>query len=230
MLDAGDWEYVERHASGDCDHLLLATSVPWLLAEGMHHLEQWSELVCAGAWGGRAAKVGEKVRQALDLEHWGAFDRSFRELAELERSVAAGERGGPPATVITLAGDVHHAYLYEVAFRRGERWSNGDRPRAAVYQAVCSPMRNALARRERRMIRFAQSRAFAAVTRTLARAAGARDHDVRWRPADGEGPWFSNQLGTLELVGRHATLRLERPVPGTGGPPRLEPLLERVLG
>ena len=229
MLDAGDWEYVERHATGDCDHLLLATSVPWLLAEGMHHLEQWSELVCAGAWGGRAARVGEKVRQALDLEHWGAFDRSFRELAELERSVAAGERGGPPATVVTLSGDVHHAYLYEVAFRRGEGWSNGDRRRAAVYQAVCSPMRNALAQRERRMIRFAQSRPFAAVTRALARSAGARDHDVRWRPTDGRGPWFSNQLGTLELDGRHAKLRLERPVPGTGGPPRLEPLLERPL-
>ena len=226
MLDAQDWEYVERGARGDCDHLLLATSVPWLLADGMHQLEQWSERVCDGAWGKRAAALGERVRQGLDLEHWAAFDRSFRDLAGLTRAVAAGERGGPPGSVVALSGDVHHAYLYEVGFRRR---ADGARPRAPVYQAVCSPMRNALARRERRMIRLAQSRGFTAGARALARAAGAREQDVRWRPAGHDGPWFSNQLGTLELDGRRATMRLERPMPGVAGPPRLERLFERRL-
>ncbi|MDQ3357190.1 MAG: alkaline phosphatase family protein, partial [Actinomycetota bacterium] len=132
MVDENEWDYIESHSRGDFDHLLLATSVPFLLAPGMHHLEQWNERVCAGAWGGLAARVAEWIRQAIDLEHWAAFDRSFRELAELERSVASGEHGGPPATVITLSGDVHHAYVYEVAFRRDGRASENGKERAAV--------------------------------------------------------------------------------------------------
>jgi hypothetical protein len=194
----------------------------------MHYLEQWNERVCAGAWGGLAARAGEWIRQALDLEHWGAFDRSFRELAELERSVAAGERGGPPAAVITLSGDVHHAYVYEVAFpRNGDAAAGGER--AAVYQAVCSPMRNALSSKERAVIRFGQSKPFTAAARAMARAAGARDQQIRWRAVDGDGPWFNNQLATLELDGRHAQVRLERPIPGDAGPPQLELLAERRL-
>jgi PhoD-like phosphatase len=225
MLDAHDWSYIEEHARGDCDHLLLATSVPFLLAPGLHYLEQWNERVCAGAWGGLAAPVGERIRQGLDLEHWAAFERSFAALAELERSVAEGERGERPASLITLSGDVHHAYLTEVAFPCVE----GGRRRVPVYQAVCSPMRNALSDRERRIMRIAQSKPAAAVTRALARSAGARDHRVRWRLLDGEGPWFGNQIGTLELDWTSARVRLESPLPEVDGPPRLRTLTERVL-
>jgi hypothetical protein len=228
MLNEAEWDYVERHCDGDFDHLLLATSVPFLLAPGMHHLEQWNERVCAGAWGGLAARAAEWIRQAIDLEHWAAFDRSFRELAELERAVASGERGRPPATVITLSGDVHHAYVYEVAFPSNGH-GTGAAERAAVYQAVCSPMRNALSSKERRMIRFGWSKPFAAVARAMARAAGARDPEIRWRPVDGQKPWFNNQLATLELDGRSAQMRLERPKPGDPGPPQLEQLAERRL-
>ena len=77
----------------------------------MHHLEAWNEGVCGGAWGGPAAKLGEKIRQELDLEHWAAFNESFERLAEIQRSVGAGERGEAPASIVTLSGDVHHAYL-----------------------------------------------------------------------------------------------------------------------
>jgi hypothetical protein len=228
MVDEGEWRYIVEHSSGDLDHLLLATSVPFLLAPGMHHLEQWNERVCAGAWGGLAAKVGELIRQALDLEHWAAFDRSFRELAELARSVASGERGRAPATVTALSGDVHHAYVYEVALPRRDG-ASADGERAAVYQAVCSPMRNALSAPERSVIRFGQSKGFEAAARAAARAAGARDPDIRWRPVDGRGPFFNNQLATLELDGRRAHVRLERPVPGDSGPPQLELVAERRL-
>jgi PhoD-like phosphatase len=230
MLDDAEWEYVERHARGDCDHLLIATSVPFLLPAGMHHLEQWNERVCSGAWGKLAARVSEVIRQALDLEHWAAFDHSFRDLTELERAVAAGERGAAPASVITLSGDVHHAYLYEVGFRRDPSARAGaSNARSAVYQAVCSPMRNPLSDLERHAIRLAASRPLTAVARLLGRAAGARDHDIRWRPTGPRQPWFNNQIATLELDGRRALVQLERPVPGAGGPPRLEEIAERRL-
>ena len=229
MLDDAEWQYIERHARGDCDHLLIATSVPFLLPAGMHHLEQWNERVCSGAWGRLAARVGEVIRQAIDLEHWAAFDNSFRELTELERSVAAGERGAAPASILTLSGDVHHAYLYEVAFPRKAAAAGAAGGRSAVYQAVCSPMRNPLSDTERRAIRLGSSRPFTALARLLARAAGARDHPIRWRPAGHRQPWFNNQLATLDLDGRSAVMRLERPAPGTGGPPQLEEVAARRL-
>jgi hypothetical protein len=44
-----------------------------------------------------------------------------------------------------------------------------------------------------------------------------------------EGPWFDNQVATLELEGRSLTLRLERATPGEGEVRALETVLERRL-
>ena len=51
------------------------------------------------------------------------FSHSFRALRDLLGDVAAGRRGAKPASVVVLAGDVHHAYLCEVGWprRRGGR-------------------------------------------------------------------------------------------------------------
>jgi hypothetical protein len=49
-----------------------------------------------------------------------------------------------------------------------------------------------------------------AVGRGLARAAGARDPDVRWRLV--EGPFFDNQVATITLAGRAARMKLEKTV------------------
>jgi PhoD-like phosphatase len=204
MVDDSEWDWIAEHATGGFDHLLIATSLPFLLGRGMHWLEAWSEAVCAGAWGDAAAHVGEKVRQAVDLEHWGSFRDSFARLAELQRSVAAGERGRAPASIVTLSGDVHHAYLCEVAFPKGSG------TRSAVWQAVCSPFRNPLDGSERAAVRLGCSRPFEAVTRAAARAAGVPDPPIRWRMADG-GPWFDNQVGLLEVYKRRLDVRIESP-------------------
>ena len=82
----------------------------------MHHVEAWNEAVCDGAWGRPAARVGEKIRQALDLEHWAAFQGCFAGCAVLLEDVAAGRRGPAPATIVLLSGDVHHAYVAEAWF------------------------------------------------------------------------------------------------------------------
>ena len=219
MLDDTEWEWVDDHARGGFDHLLIATSLPWLLSPAMHHLEAWNERVCGGAWGALAARAGEEVRQELDLEHWGAFNESFERLAEIQRSVGAGERGEPPASILTLSGDVHHAYLSHVAYPRDAG------VRSAVYQAVCSPLRNPLDAKERNIINFMVTRPALALMRALSRAAGVPDPSVRWRMCDG-GPWFDNQVGTLRINGRELTVELEKTVATDDGGARLERVLE----
>jgi hypothetical protein len=222
MLDETEWEWLAEHARGDFDHLLLGTTLPWLLSPAMHHLEAWNESVCDGAWGAQAAQAGERVRQGLDLEHWAAFDKSFDRLAALTREIGSGARGEPPASIVALSGDVHHAYLADVAYPRGSG------VRSQVWQAVCSPVRNPLDSRERRAIRAAMSRPAAALTHALARAAGVEDPEIRWRVCD--GPWFDNQIATLDVEGRTLRLRIERAQPGEHPDDRrLEEVLDRRL-
>jgi PhoD-like phosphatase len=221
IVDDEEWDWIVEHAQGDFDHLLLATTDPFLLAPAMHYLEAWNERVCDGAWGAASAKAGEKLRRALDLDHWGAFGESFGRLAGLIEEVGAGRRGEPPASIVLLSGDVHHAYLAEVAFRRGSA------VRSAVYQAVCSPFRNPLDARERRTIEASLTRPVLELTRMLASAAGAPEPPLRWRFA--EGPCFDNQVATIRLDGRAAAMKLEKTVAGEEDERHLERSFEREL-
>ena len=59
---------------------------------------------------------------------------------------------GGPASITVLSGDVHHAYLSEVAYPRSAGVES------SVWQAVCSPFRNALDDRERKVIAAGNSR------------------------------------------------------------------------
>jgi hypothetical protein len=100
--------------------------------------------------------------------------------------------------------------------------------RSAVYQAVCSPFRNPLARRERTLLRaLRRSTLLRRAARRLARAVGVTDPEAGWRLA--QPPTFDNQLGTLRLDGRRAALRIERTQPGDGSDPTLATSLERQL-
>ena len=202
MVDDYEWEWIVEQSTGDFDHLLYATSLPVLLSPGMHHVEAWNEALCDGAWGNAVASVGEKLRQAIDLEHWAAFGESFGKLSHLLEEVGAGRRGRAPASIVALSGDVHHAYLAEVAFRRDAG------VRSAAYQAVCSPVRNPLGKPEQLFMRAAASRTTERIGHALARTAGVPDPILRWR-LDG-GLKFDNQIATLDLDGREATLTLER--------------------
>jgi hypothetical protein len=222
IFDDEEWDWIQEQAQGDFDHLLIATSDPYLLSPGLHYLEAWNERVCDGAWGVALARLGEKLRRAVDFDHWASFGMSFERLTRLVRELAAGERGKAPASIGILSGDVHHAYLAEVALPRS------DRAASVVYQAVCSPFRNALDSHERRTMQLALSRPFRVAARALARGAGVRDPEIRWRFA--EGPFFDNQVATLELDGREATLRLEKTARDPRGrDPSLELSFERRI-
>lgn len=221
MVDEEEWDWIVAQTEGDFDHLLVATTVPWLLSPGLDRLEAWNEKVCDGAHGKRAARAAERLRRAVDFDHWGSFSHSFRALRDLLGEVAAGHRGGRPASVVVLAGDVHHAYLCEVGRPAGEP------PRAPIYQAVCSPYRNPLSKKEQMVIRAAFTRPFTQVAAALAKAAGAEDPGIRWRLRD--GPYFDNQVATLRLDGRTATMRLDKTTPGDRDQQSLETSFERRL-
>jgi PhoD-like phosphatase len=221
MFDDRVWDWIVEHASGDFDHLLLATTVPYLLSPGFHHLEAWNERLCDGAWGRAVARGSEKLRRAADFDHWAAFQFSFQRLRELLEEVGSGRRGKAPASIVILSGDVHHAYLCDVAFRPDAEMQS------AVYQAVCSPYRNPLDANERRAIRVGFSRPFTAFARGLAHLSGAPDPGIRWRLL--EGPYFDNQVATLRLDGRRAIARLDKTVAGDDDERSLEKTFERRI-
>ena len=221
IFDDPEWDWIRGQAHGDFDNLIIATSDPYILAHGMHYAEVWSERVCDGAWGPLAAKAVEKIRRAVDLDHWAAFHVSFHRVARLLREVGTGELGKPPGSILLVSGDVHHAYLCEIGFPRGSGIESH------VYQAVCSPFRNPLGNSERRKARIAWSRPVWAITRALARAAGAPDPEIQWRFLD--GPYFDNQVASVTLDGRAARLKLEKTKPGEPHEHRLETSFERGL-
>lgn len=203
MVDEAEWAWVTDSVTGDFDHVLLATSVPLLLPRGIHDLEAWSEAVCAGAWGSPFARLAERLREAVDLEHWAAFGASFDEFSRLLAAIAAGAYGSPPATVTVISGDVHHSYLSRVSFPPGSPEAG-----TAVWQAVCSPIRNVMSAKLRRAHALATSAPGALAARAAARLAGARQPGLRWNAT--AGTWFDNMLATLSYDGRAARLRFDR--------------------
>src|SRR4029453_12143796 len=96
---------------GGHEHLVIGTSLPFLLPKGLHNAEAWSEAVCDGAWGATAARFGEKIRKAIDLEHWAAFRRPFEAGPNAVIDLAPRRDEAPPTSIGFLSGDVHYSYL-----------------------------------------------------------------------------------------------------------------------
>ena len=201
MIDDEEWDWITEHARGSFDHLILATTLPAFALHGIHHLESWNEAVCDGRWKSFAAQLAERLRRAVDLEHWAAFQRSFERLVDLLRAVSRGLGGNAPATITILSGDVHTTYIAEIdlGIEAGP---------TRVHQVVCSPFRNPLTPQERRVVRATGSRMAALVFATLARACRVPVPTAMWRfPSSAS---FDNSIGELRLDQRRANVTLFR--------------------
>ncbi|MEU7468084.1 alkaline phosphatase D family protein [Streptomyces sp. NPDC044984] len=202
MLDRTEADWLREQAldgRGSYDHLLIGTSLPWLLPHLVHDVEAWSSVLCRGDRGPRWARLAEKLRRAADLEHWAAFPESFGELAELIAETGTGPQA--PATVCVLSGDVHHAYVAEPS------WPGGTGPDSRVVQLTCSPVHNSIPLSMRLGFRVGWGGAARLLGRLFARHGRLAPPPVTWRKTG--GPWFGNQLMTLTAEGRSAVLRLE---------------------
>lgn len=188
LLDEEELSWLDGRMRGGFRHLLVATSLPFLLPMGLHHVESWSEALSQGAWGKRAGRIGEALRQKADLEHWAAFQNSFRKVAAMVSEVADGKRGEAPAIIAFLSGDVHFSYVSEVERSSGSR----------IVQAVCSPIRNPLPRLTRFFTAIMSYGLAAPVGALVARSARVPDPPFRWSGV--KGPWFDNNLAHLEVT------------------------------
>jgi phosphodiesterase/alkaline phosphatase D-like protein len=190
MVSDAEFDWIEENATGDFDHLLIGSSLPWLMPYAISHLQSLNEV--AAREGGRLA---EKLRQAADLEHWPSFRASSDRLARLVERIAKTET----ATVSVLSGDVHHGYAAKVSFRSPVN--------AAVYQLVCSPLHNRVPKWFRPVFFLAWWRPLAAALRWwLLRKVDPLP--VTWEKVT--GPHMGNMVGVLRASGQTAEMVLER--------------------
>jgi hypothetical protein len=228
MVDEDEARWVREQAldaPGSYDHLLLGTSLPWLLPPMIHDLESWDSVLCGGGRGPRWARRGERLRRRADLEHWAAFPRSFDELTGLIAEVGGGEEA--PATVCVLSGDVHHAYIAEAAWPDSGPGGRGGPVTSRVAQLTCSPVHNSVPGYMKITFRLGWNGVGRLVGRALRRHARLGRPPVAWERTG--GPWFGNQLMTLTLDGRRADLRLDQSRTREDGTAHLVTVDERTL-
>ena len=207
MLDDEEWDWVHEHATGGFDHLLVATSLPWLLGRGMHYLEAWSEAVAGGAWGSAAAGAAENLRQAADMEHWAAFQESFARLS----GAVQGGRHGRARRAAGVDRDALRRRAPRLPVRGRLPARNRDEERTSGR-----PSARPTATRSRSASARASGSACRGPSRSRCAASpsspGSRDPGIGWRMV-GDGPWFDNQVATLTVDGRRIEMRLDKAVP-----------------
>jgi phosphodiesterase/alkaline phosphatase D-like protein len=204
MISDAEFDWVERQVEdGKFRHLVVVTSMPWLLPRALHDLESWNEALCAGSRGRFLARLGERVRRAVDMEHWAAFRRSFDRLAAFFAHVGRGEHGASaPATICVLSGDVHHSYITEADYHEPLT--------TRVFQITCSPIHNTIPLFMRFVFHVGWSKTVEALVRLLDRWTGVPPVPIRWHHPS--GPHFGNMLGVLTFDGESARVRLEEAV------------------
>ncbi len=187
MFPQREWDWLAEQASADCEHLVLACSLPWLLAPAIHHLQALME-VASRRYGGAV----EKLRRRFDLEHWSAVGHSFGELTTLVQNLEK------PVSISVLGGDVHHSYVAEAKMPG----------RANVHQITCSPLNNDVSAAMKLGLRAGWWRGLSGPGSIVARLAGIPRDAIKWKVIT-KPPYFGNAIATLNFRGAQATVLLE---------------------
>lgn len=215
MLDDDEFSWVEQILSdaGDdgIEHVLVGSSLPWLLPPAIHDLEGCNAELARRFHGARIGRWSEKLRQAADMEHWAAFRNSFDRLGAALEALGRGEHGKAPTSLLVLSGDVHHAYVAEVVRPTGIT--------SRIYQLTCSPVHNKVPHPMAQTFKIGWSKPAMAVTAAVRRLAGVRRTRMRWEKRS--GPFFGNELAVLTLDGKRVHLRFEKAETGEDGKPSL---------
>jgi len=66
MLPSDEWQWFIDQAHGEYDHLVVGSSLPWLMPPAIHYLEAWNERR-ADSSSPRVAARAEKIRSTFDL-------------------------------------------------------------------------------------------------------------------------------------------------------------------
>ena len=204
MIGEREFEWLETQATDgldELDHLMLASSVPWLMPPAIGDMEAVNERNTDRP--GLRGRLAEKTRRAGDFEHWPAFYKSFLRLAEMIARVAKHPNG--PTTVSVLSGDVHHSYA-----ARAEWAGDSARPAGAtVHQLVCSPVHNYVPLLVKPAFSLGWTRPAGTLTRWWARRRGVPPLPLSW--TNTRGPLFGNTIATLQVDGRSAEVLFEQP-------------------
>lgn len=207
MLDDEEFAWLEQmlvEAGRDgVEHVLLGSSLPWLMPPAIHDLEGIDAELARRFDGRRLGRWSEKFRQAADMEHWAAFRDSFDRLGAALESLGRGQHGGDdtaPASLLVLSGDVHHAYVAEVVEPAGIR--------SRIYQLTCSPVHNEVPHPMVQAFKIGWGRPAIIITAALRRLLGVPRTRLKWRKRS--GPYFGNELAVLTLDGPRARLSFEK--------------------
>jgi hypothetical protein len=247
MLSPEEWAWFVDRAHGRYDHLVVGSSLPWLLPPAIHHVESWNERL-ADSRRPRVAALAERLRRAFDLEHWAAFDRSFEALAALFARLGTGQTSGVDADGDTDSGlapgadpdggrlpaRVGSGPAYpapaSISVLSGDvhhsyvaRARFADGVRTPVHQLTCSPIHNQVPAFMRPLLRLGWWAGPIGAARALARTAGVRRPILSWRRLT--GPYFGNAISTLRHTGRAAEVVIE----GTGKDGVLRVIGQRCL-
>ena len=198
MLDDDEFEWVEQTVGADTveiDHVLVGSSLPWLLPSAIHDVQSINEAAATKrGWRGRLA---ETFRQGADLEHWAAFRNSFD---RSRRPAAAGRiRAGRTGHRVGALRGRAPQLRRQGGLRRTHPGGGvpadllaGAPRRTVVHEGGVPDLLAATG---------------GAVAAGAGPALGVEDPSVGWRRV--ACPIFGNALSTLELEGRGATLSVE---------------------
>ena len=204
MVDDREWQWIVEQATATPNgqpigHLLLGSTLPFLLPRGIHHLEGFNEVTAEGAYGRPVAAFAEWSRQAVDMEHWSAFRTSFVRMVDLLRQVCRAPQ--PPASIVILSGDVHCSYAAEASI------TDTDHPGTLINQLTMSPFRNPLPLPLKLINRTFDRSGVRRTLRRVSRAVSVPDTGLEW--SIGLGPWFANGLMTVVVDGRTARVEVD---------------------